>query len=99
MVAQAGSAAGPMAGLIVSIVWIAVFWVAPAIVGKRLGDKKQRTNGLWYGFWLGWLGVLWLALRSDMNGPTLSVKQREVAELEAEIKLTELRERLSRSSS
>ena len=47
------------------------------------------------GLVLGWIGVIIVACLSDNNPKTvaLTATQREVAELEAEVKLAELRKR------
>ena len=39
-----------------------IFWVAPIVVGQAIGGRKNRAGWL-YGFFLGWLGVIAVALR------------------------------------
>ena len=43
------------------IVLIGVFWVIPWFLGNAMGKPKGRA-GFLYGFFLGWLGILILAL-------------------------------------
>jgi hypothetical protein len=75
-----------------------IFWVAPIIVGHKIGEPKNRAGWAW-GAILGWLGVIIVLCLSDLNpqetaqAASLTAKQHEVAELEAEIKLAELRKR------
>ena len=72
----------------------AIFWVAPIFVGHKLGTPKNRAGWAW-GLLLGWIGVLIVACLSDKNpqSVTLSAKQHELAELEADLKIAELRKR------
>jgi hypothetical protein len=70
-----------------------VFWIAPIAVGHKIGAPKNRQGWLW-GLLLGWIGVIIVACLSESH-PQLTDKQREVAELEAEVKLAELRKRQS----
>jgi NADH:ubiquinone oxidoreductase subunit 6 (subunit J) len=70
---------------------VLVFWVGAIIVAQVLGSKKGRKDGWAFGFLLGWIGVIIVACLSDKT--PLTAKQREVAELEAEVKLAELRQR------
>jgi hypothetical protein len=76
------------------LLFAAVFWVAPLIVGHKIGAPKNRAGWVW-GLLLGWIGVIIVACLSDKSPGTaaLSAKQREVAELEAEVRLAELRKR------
>ena len=82
-----------MAALII----IAIFLIAPFFVTHPVGKSKNRT-GWNYGIF-GWIGVIVLLLQGPKNpqvtaqGEVLSAKQREVAELEAEVRLAELRKR------
>jgi hypothetical protein len=69
-----------------------VFWIAPVFVGHKIGAPKNRQGWLW-GLLLGWIGVIIVACLSDHQSASLSAKQREVAELEAEVRLDELRNR------
>ena len=71
---------------------IAIFWIAPIFVGHKLGAPKNRAGWAW-GLLLGWIGVIIVACLSDKNPKVTAMteRQREVAELEAEIKLAELR--------
>ena len=45
------------------LVWIGIVWVAPIVVGYRIGVRKNRMGWLW-GALLGWFGVIILALLS-----------------------------------
>ena len=38
-----------------------VFWIIPLFVTRAQGKPKKR-DGVWYGIFLGWLGVLVLAV-------------------------------------
>jgi TM2 domain-containing membrane protein YozV len=72
------------------LIFVAVFWVLPIFVGHRIGAPKGRQGWLW-GLLLGWIGVIIVACLSDKTG--LTAKQRQVAELEADLKLAELQKR------
>lgn len=74
------------------LVFIAIFWLAPIFVGQKIGAPKSRAGWAW-GLLLGWLGVIIVACLPDKSPGTtaLSAKQREVAELEADVRLAELR--------
>jgi Na+/proline symporter len=67
------------------------FLVAPIFVAQMIGKPKNRQGWVW-GLFLGWLGVIIVACLGP-NTPALTAKQREVAELEAEVRLVELRQR------
>ena len=45
------------------LLWIAIAWVAPIVVGYMIGVRKNRMGWLW-GLLLGWLGVIILAFLS-----------------------------------
>jgi hypothetical protein len=77
-----------------ALLFIAAFWVAPIVVGHRIGTRKNRAGWAW-GLLLGWVGVIIVACLSNKNAEhtALSEKQRQVAELEAEVRLAELRKR------
>lgn len=45
-----------------------VFWVAPIFVAHSQGKAKRRA-GFAYGFFLGWLGVIILAVLSPLPDP------------------------------
>jgi TM2 domain-containing membrane protein YozV len=72
------------------LLFIAIFWVAPIFAGHRIGVSKNRAGWAW-GLLLGWIGVIVLACLSDKS--QLTAKQREVAELAADLRLAELRQR------
>ena len=73
------------------VVVFLVFWIPAVIAALMLGKRKGRSDGWAWGFVLGWLGVIIVACMSDKNAEKLTAKQREVAELEAELRLAELR--------
>jgi|tagenome__1003787_1003787.scaffolds.fasta_scaffold20874338_3 hypothetical protein len=83
-----------------AIVFIAVFLVAPIFVGHKLGSPKQRAGWAW-GLLLGWLGVVIVACLSSKapQDAALSAKQRQIQELEAEVRLAELNARKAALSS
>lgn len=62
---------------------IGLFWVLPVIVAIGLGHSRGRNGWVW-GFLLGWLGVLILAIMRPRSAVD------ELAELEAERKLRQL---------
>lgn len=70
-------------------VWIAIVWVLPCVVGRKIGNGKGRTNGVWYGFWLGWVGVIILACLGSKLLP--SADELEANRLRREIELADLR--------
>jgi hypothetical protein len=43
------------------IVTLAIFWGAPIAICNHLGQSRDRTGWMW-GLFLGWLGVLILAI-------------------------------------
>jgi len=46
------------------ILVIALFWVAPTVVAKKVGEGKGRTTSWVWGLLLGWLGVAVVAFQS-----------------------------------
>jgi hypothetical protein len=80
------------------IVFIAVFWIAPIFVAHKLGAPKNRAGWAW-GLLLGWIGVVIVAWLSNKNPQVaaqdmaLIAKQRQIQELETEIRLAELNAR------
>jgi hypothetical protein len=44
------------------IVFGLVFWVAPAVVGFRMGERKNVPLGLALGLLFSWIGIIVLAL-------------------------------------
>jgi hypothetical protein len=86
-----------------ALVFIAVFWVAPVFVGLAIGTPKKRAGWAW-GLLLGWLGVIIVACLSEKKPPVavedilLAAKQREVEQLETEIRLAELKAQKDRLS-
>jgi hypothetical protein len=77
-----------------ALLFIAIFTILPIVVGQKIGARKNRAGWAW-GLLLGWLGVLIVACLSDRSPDvtTSNARQREIAELEAEVKLAELRKR------
>ncbi len=51
-----------------ALLWISFVWITPAIVAKRMGERKGRASGLALGLLFGWLGVLIVAFLSDLTG-------------------------------
>ncbi len=45
------------------LVFFAIFWIAPIFVGHAIGKPKLRAGWAW-GLFLGWLGVIIVALLS-----------------------------------
>jgi hypothetical protein len=81
------------------IVVFGVFWVLAALVlpiwvGQRIGARKGRAGWAW-GLFLGWLGVLIVALLSDKSSGSgaLTTNQQLLADREYEARLEELRRR------
>jgi hypothetical protein len=71
-----------------------VLWLVAIMVGQVIGAPKHRAGWAW-GLLLGWIGVIIVACLSDASPEVakLTAKQREVAELEADLRLEELRRR------
>lgn len=62
--------------------------VVPIFVAQAIGSRKHRHGWAW-GLLLGWLGVIIVACL----GPVETAAERELAELEAEVRLAELQQR------
>lgn len=54
--------------LLVTLVGIVIFLVVPIFVAHRIGRSKGRTNAWLWGFLLGWIGVVIVALLSPAPG-------------------------------
>jgi threonine/homoserine efflux transporter RhtA len=54
------------------LLWAAVFWVAPIVVAKKLGERKGRESAWVWGLLIGWLGVIVVALLSDKTEQDIS---------------------------
>lgn len=78
-----------------ALLFIGAFWIAPVFVGHKIGAPKQRAGWVW-GLLLGWIGVAIVACLSNKDprivaqDTALTAKQREIQELEADIRLAEL---------
>ena len=78
-----------------ALIFIGIFWIAPIFVGHKIGSPKNRAGWAW-GLFLGWLGVIIVACLSNTDpqiaaqDTALTEKQREVAQLETEVRLAEL---------
>lgn len=57
------------------LVVIAFFWVLPVFVGYAIGKAKNRHGG-WWAFFLGWIGVLIVALLPAKPPMTLADLER-----------------------
>jgi len=57
----------PMTGGVVT--GAVVLWIVPIFVARAQGRSKNRTGWL-YGFFLGWIGVLILALLGPLADPS-----------------------------
>ena len=64
------------------LVFAGFFWVLPIFVGHKIGEPKNRDGWVW-GLLLGWIGVIIVACLS----PVPTAEQRQLAELEAEVRL------------
>ena len=48
-----------------------IFWGLPIFIGSAIGKPKNRSGG-WWGFFLGWLGVIIVAVLPPRPGMTLA---------------------------
>jgi hypothetical protein len=62
--------------VVVTLFAIAIFAVVPIFVAHRLGKSKGRANAWLWGFLLGWIGVLIVALLSSKAGDPEAAVQR-----------------------
>ena len=71
-----------------------VSWFLAIWVGQRIGAPKGRAGWAW-AFFLGWIGVLIVALLSDKSSGhgAFTTNQQLLAEREYEARLDELRRR------
>jgi hypothetical protein len=58
------------------LVLVVIFWVLPIFVGRTIGRPKNRSGG-WWGFCLGWLGVIIVALLPPRPPMTLEELERK----------------------
>jgi hypothetical protein len=68
------------------VIGAALLWVLPCFIAYSQGESKNRA-GLAYGTFLGWIGVLCLALLP----PAKSNDEKELAKLEQQLRLEKLR--------
>jgi uncharacterized protein UPF0547 len=60
-----------VAGVLV-LIFIGVFWIAPIFVARSIGKSKGRTMSWLWGFFLGWIGVLIVAVQGSLRtGPVV----------------------------
>jgi hypothetical protein len=59
-----------------ALVIVAIFWVAPILVGHAIGKPKGRAGWAW-GLFLGWLGVIIVALLSPARDVAGRFNKRE----------------------
>jgi hypothetical protein len=71
-----------------------ILWLVGIAVAQLIGQPKKRSGWAW-GLLLGWVGVVVVAClpARDTTPASLTAKQQELAELEAEVKMAELRQR------
>ena len=97
--AQTSCEVNPRERVVMGIVVFGFFWVLavlvlPIWVGYRIGARKGRAGWAW-GLFLGWLGVLIVALLSNKNSEHggFTTNQQLLADREYEARLEELRRR------
>lgn len=52
------------------LIGIALVWILPIFVGSAIGKPKNRSGG-WWGFFLGWIGVIIVAVLPSRAAMTL----------------------------
>jgi hypothetical protein len=57
------------------LVGVVILWIVPIFVGHAIGKSKNRHGG-WWGFFLGWLGVIIVAVLPPRPGMTLDELER-----------------------
>jgi hypothetical protein len=70
---------------------IGLTWVAPAWIACEVALNKDR--GRWWGFWLGWLGVIFAAA----IGPGRSHEMNQLELRQMQLQVRELEQRLAES--
>jgi hypothetical protein len=58
------------------LVAIGIFWILPIFVGSAIGKSKNRSGG-WWGFFLGWIGVIIVAVLPARPAMTLEELERK----------------------
>src|SRR5581483_653348 len=64
VVASAGGAV-----VLLVLLFIGLFWIAPIFAANAIGNSKGKTNQWLWGLVLGWLGVLIVAVQSPAPQP------------------------------
>ena len=73
---------------------ISVFWALPIWAGALVGSSKGRAGWAW-GLFLGWLGVLIVALLPNETPQHVAMteKQTQMAGTDADVQVLEIRNR------
>lgn len=58
------------------LIWMVLFWGVPMLIAHRLGASKGRPLAVLWAVFLGWLGVLIVALL----GPGMGVRSKQCPE-------------------
>jgi hypothetical protein len=58
------------------LIFALIFWIVPTFVGHAIGKPKNRHGG-WWGFFLGWIGVIVVAILPARPGMTLQELERQ----------------------
>lgn len=58
------------------LVGAVILWIVPIFVGRAIGRPKNRSGG-WWGFFLGWLGVIIVAVLPPRPAMTLEELERK----------------------
>jgi hypothetical protein len=53
------------------IIFILIFWIAPVVAAYMIGNRKGRTYGWVWGLFLGWIGVVIVAVLPRKTGVPL----------------------------